>query len=82
MNIVTETARAAGKGAVAAKRKIVDADAHIDPPYEMWREYLPSHLAELAPRVEAGEEHDWIVFVGRRRPLMMISNQAGREGKE
>jgi predicted TIM-barrel fold metal-dependent hydrolase len=64
------------------QRRLVDADAHLDPPYEMWREYLPAKLRELAPSIEAGEEHDWICFEGERRPLRMISNQAGRTGKD
>lgn len=63
-------------------RRVVDADAHIDPPYEMWREYLPAHLRDLAPYIEEGDEHDWIVFEGNKRPVRMISNQAGREGKD
>ena len=66
----------------AVRRRVVDADAHLDPPYEMWASYLPTRLRELAPRVEAGPDHDWIVFEGRRKPVMMISNQAGRTGKE
>jgi predicted TIM-barrel fold metal-dependent hydrolase len=64
------------------RRRLVDADAHLDPPYEMWKEYLPAHLRALAPYVEEGEEHDWIVFEGERRPLKMINNQAGRQGKD
>lgn len=63
-------------------RRVVDADAHCDPPYEMWADYLPAHLRELAPRIEHGDEHDWIVFEGKKRPVMMISNQAGRKGQE
>ncbi|WP_373083141.1 amidohydrolase family protein [Zhongshania sp.] len=66
----------------AIKRRVVDADAHVEPPYEMWREYLPSGLRDLAPYVEEGDEHDWIVFEGNRRPVRMISNQAGRAGKD
>lgn len=62
--------------------RIVDADAHIDPPYEMWQEYLPAHLRALAPYIEEGEEHDWIVFEGNKRPVKMINNQAGKAGKE
>ena len=62
--------------------RLVDADAHIDPPYEMWKEYLPANLREHAPYIEEGEEHDWIVFEGRRRPMKMIGNQAGRSGKD
>jgi predicted TIM-barrel fold metal-dependent hydrolase len=64
------------------RRRVVDADAHMDAPYEMWAEYLPPHLRELAPVIEAGEENDWIVFEGKRRPIMLITNQAGRQGKD
>jgi predicted TIM-barrel fold metal-dependent hydrolase len=64
------------------RQRIVDADAHIDPPCEMWADYLPAPLRPLAPRVEEGEECDFVVFEGRRRPIRMISNQAGRTGKD
>lgn len=69
-------------GAGQNRPRVVDADAHLDPPHEMWRDYLPAHLRELAPYIEEGEEHDWIVFEGERRPLKMINNQAGRQGKD
>ncbi|MFC3172767.1 amidohydrolase family protein [Novosphingobium bradum] len=65
----------------AVKYDIVDADAHIDPPHEMWVDYLPARFKDMAPRIEEGEENDWVVFEGKRRPLMMINNQAGRTGK-
>src|ERR1700756_5635420 len=65
-----------------ARLRIVDADAHCDAPYEMWADYLPPSLRDQAPRIENGDEHDWIVFEGKKRPVMMISNQAGRTGKE
>jgi predicted TIM-barrel fold metal-dependent hydrolase len=61
---------------------IVDADAHIDPPYSMWADYLPAHLKTLAPIIEEGDECDFIVFEGNRRPVRMINNQAGRTGKD
>ena len=64
-----------------SRLRLVDADAHLDPPHIMWREYLPAHLRELAPYIEEGEEHDWVVFEGKKRPLQMINNQAGRTGK-
>src|SRR3546814_14847109 len=63
------------------RRSVVDADAHLDPPHEMWKDYLPEHLRALAPYIEEGEEHDWIVFEGERRPMKMIHNQAGRQGQ-
>lgn len=62
--------------------RLVDADAHLDPPHTMWREYLPQQLRALAPYIEEGEEHDWVVFEGKKRPLRMINNQAGRAGKD
>jgi hypothetical protein len=61
---------------------IFDADAHIDPPYEMWKDYLPQSQKHKAPVIEEGDENDWLVFEGTRRPIHMMSNQAGREGKD
>ena len=69
------------EGSAKTRRRIIDADAHMDSPHEMWVDYLPAHLKEFAPRIEHGEENDWIVFEGKKRPVMMITNQAGREGK-
>lgn len=81
---MTETALAERPHADAAwdLGPIIDADAHIDPPYDMWRDYLPAAVRDKAPYIEEGEEHDWIVFEGNRRPLRMINNQAGRTGQD
>ena len=63
-------------------RRIIDADAHIEMPHELWADYLPARFKELAPRIEEGEDCDYVVFEGKRRPVRMISNQAGRKGKD
>jgi predicted TIM-barrel fold metal-dependent hydrolase len=67
---------------IGNRRRLVDADAHIDPPYEFWADYLPAHLKEHAPRIEEEEDCDYIVFEGKRRPVLMINNQAGRDAKD
>ena len=61
---------------------LIDADAHIDPPHDMWIDYLPARLKEHAPVIEHEHDGDYIVFEGSRRPVMMINNQAGRQGKD
>ena len=61
---------------------IVDADAHVNPSHDMWADYLPEAYRDQAPRVEHGEDCDYIVFEGRRRKVNLISAQAGRTGKD
>jgi predicted TIM-barrel fold metal-dependent hydrolase len=61
---------------------IVDADAHVNPSHDMWTDYLPGSLRDLAPQIEHGEDCDYVVFEGRRRKVNLISAQAGRSGKE
>ena len=61
---------------------IVDADAHVNPSADMWVDYLPAALRDLAPKLEHGDDCDYVVFEGRRRKLNLISAQAGREGKD
>ena len=61
---------------------IFDIDAHIDPPKDMWKDYLPDHLKSRAPQLVHEEDADYIVFEGKKSPFMMINNQAGRSGKD
>jgi predicted TIM-barrel fold metal-dependent hydrolase len=64
------------------KYGIVDADAHVNPPAEFWADYLPAHLKDLAPKIEEGEDCDWVVFEGKRRKLNLSGAQAGRKGQD
>lgn len=61
---------------------IVDADAHVNPPHDMWMEYLPIDLREHAPVIEHGEDADYVLFEGKRRKVNLIAAQAGRTGKD
>ena len=62
--------------------RIVDADAHVNPPHTFWAEYLPAHLREHSPRIEHGEDADYVVFEGQRKKLHLMSDQAGRKGQD
>jgi predicted TIM-barrel fold metal-dependent hydrolase len=65
--------------------RIVDADAHVNPPTEIWRDYLPAAMRDMAPRIERGsndEDCDWVVFEGKRKKLNLIGAQAGRKGED
>ncbi|HEX7858672.1 MAG TPA: amidohydrolase family protein [Sphingobium sp.] len=61
---------------------IVDADAHVNPSHDMWRDYLPESLRQLAPRIEHGDDADYVIFEGNRRKISLINAQAGRKGKD
>ena len=64
------------------KYRTVDADQHLNPDQTFWVDYLPQHLRELAPRVEHGEDVDYIVFEGRRSKYNLIGSQAGRKAQD
>jgi hypothetical protein len=61
---------------------IVDADAHVNPSADMWEGYLPAPPREHPPKIDHGEDCDYVVFEGRRRKVNLISAQGGREGKD
>lgn len=61
---------------------IVDADAHVNPPHDMWMDYLPASLREHAPRIEHGEDADYVIFEGNRRKVNLINAQGGRKGTD
>ena len=79
---VTELRKPLPTPIARGKYRIVDADAHIDPPHTFWAEYLPAQLKSMAPTIEEGNECDFVVFEGRKRPLVMLANQGGRKGQD
>ncbi len=79
---VTELSKPLPAPIARGKYRIVDADAHIDPPHTFWAEYLPAQLKSMAPTIEEGNECDFVVFEGRKRPLVMLANQGGRKGQD
>jgi len=69
------------KGAPRVAPYVVDADQHINPPPLMWQDYLSPKFRERAPRIEEGEDCDYVVFEGRRKKVLM-SSQVGRDRSE
>ena len=63
------------------KYRTVDADQHLNPPQTFWVDYLPQHLKALAPRIEHGDDADYVVFEGQRRKINLMNAQAGRTAK-
>lgn len=63
-----------------AKRKpypIIDADAHVNPPPDFWQDYLPQKFRAGAPRLESGDDMDYVVFEGNRSPFLLMNATAG-----
>jgi predicted TIM-barrel fold metal-dependent hydrolase len=58
--------------------RAVSADSHVNPHTGMWAEYLAPEFRDRAPRFESTDEGDFEVFEGNRRPLLALSNTAGR----
>ena len=61
--------------------KIVDADAHVNPPHEFWVDYLPAKFKDMAPKVEHAEDADYIVFEGSRRKMNLLGSSGSAGSK-
>jgi predicted TIM-barrel fold metal-dependent hydrolase len=61
---------------------VVDADVHVTPPPQMWKEYLSPQFRDQAPTVETERDVDYIVFEGQRRQVHLMQSQAGRKTDE
>ena len=67
---------------MARDYRVIDADTHVNPRATFWADYLPKHLRDLAPRIEPGDECDWVVFEGKRKKLAIIGAVAGKKVEE
>jgi predicted TIM-barrel fold metal-dependent hydrolase len=59
--------------------RVICADSHVNPPATFWENYLPNHLKQFAPRIEPGDDADYIVFEGNRKKMTVLSALAGRK---
>jgi predicted TIM-barrel fold metal-dependent hydrolase len=60
--------------------RLIDADAHVNPPADFWNAYLPERFKGRAPKIVPGsntEKHDWVEFEGTRKPLSFMASTAG-----
>jgi predicted TIM-barrel fold metal-dependent hydrolase len=62
--------------------RVVDADAHVNPPYAIWTDYLPARFHDMAPRIISEPDADYILFEGRKKKLNIMNAQAGLSAKD
>jgi predicted TIM-barrel fold metal-dependent hydrolase len=63
--------------------EVIDADAHVNPPADFWKDYLPKQWRDEAPRLEIGDgDVDYVVFEGQRKPFSRLNNIAGVKDEE
>lgn len=62
--------------------RYISSDSHVNPPAQMWAEYLPAEFRDRAPRVESNDEGDFEVFEGKRKPIASLSSVAGKRPEE
>lgn len=70
---------------MAQKYRVIDADAPVNPRVDFWKDYLPRHLGDIAPRFEQGTatgQTDFVVFEGQRTPFTRVNSQAGTKPED
>jgi predicted TIM-barrel fold metal-dependent hydrolase len=67
---------------MAVNYQVIDADQHVNPPFDFWQTYLPKELRDGAPKLESTKEGDFILFEGGRKPFSMMGSQAGKKGED
>lgn len=62
--------------------RVIDADAHVNPLPDFWQDYLPERYRAAAPRLESGDDADYVVFEDKRTPFLLMNAQAGRKAED
>ncbi len=62
--------------------RLISSDSHVTIPVEAWREYLPEHLREKAPKIVSTDEGDFTEFEGKRTPINTLNNLAGKKPED
>jgi predicted TIM-barrel fold metal-dependent hydrolase len=62
--------------------RVVSADSHLNPPPDIWAEYLAPEFRDRAPVIESTDEGDFQIFEGKRRPMVGLTAAAGRKPEE
>jgi predicted TIM-barrel fold metal-dependent hydrolase len=67
---------------MARDYNIICSDSHVNPPPDFWSEYLPGHLKDMAPRLESGDDADYVVFEGNRKKLNVLAAVGGKRNED
>ena len=58
---------------------IIDSDAHVNEPPELWQDSVPAHLKDRAPKVEKTDKGDiWVFDGGREKWPVGLTATAGQ----
>lgn len=60
----------------------ISADSHVTIPESAWQEYLDPQYRDQAPYIDSTDEGDFRVFQGVRKPIVALTNTAGRRPDE
>ncbi|AIT80552.1 amidohydrolase family protein [Novosphingobium pentaromativorans] len=62
--------------------KVICADSHVNPPHDFWEHYMDKKWADKLPKIEHGEDADYIVFEGRRKKLNLLGGGGAAGNKD
>ena len=66
---------------MARAYQVISADSHVNPQPTFWRDYLPERYRDAAPRLEHGDEIDYILFEGNSNAVHDHGPTGGQEAR-